>query len=80
MIFDGSVCRGLSFISIGANAWREFNVSTNIVVATNINPRTFTARVALYSAAAGTTPLMSINTGFWNGAVQTILEITEYKA
>ena len=80
MIFDGSVCRGLSFINIPAVTWRELEVSTNIVVATNISPRTFTARVALFAAAAGTTPLISINTGAWDGAVQMMLEITEYKA
>lgn len=80
MIFEGSVCRGMTYISQRASAWRELSVNTNIVVANNINPRVFTARVALHGAAAGTTPLISLNTGFWDGTVQAILEITEYKA
>jgi hypothetical protein len=80
MLFENSTCKGFNSITHSANTWRTLEVSTNIVVATDLTARTFTSRVGLLAATAGTTVLLSTNTALWGGAAQMILEVTEYKA
>jgi len=84
MIFEGTTCRAFNLKNRPASTWDFFEVSTNIVVATDLSQRSFTARIGLLGATAGTTNLLFINQGsggaLWGGATQLILEVTEYKA